>query len=820
MRRTIRQGKWQAMAALLAAIALSSWGTPGKTPEQESRRSELFVGEAPAAASREANGAVTINSLSGSAVILATGAQDCFSPAGSQTFCFQADSYTNDWEYVDYLWLKFPDGWTVTNVALSGTPSCTSSGTWEAFSWSLYNGTTNEVLILHPRRQAPTDHCTATYCVTVTPGGAPIVGDAQVSWYWDGDGYGSPPHWPCSSDGYTPAGQAACDEAVNPPVAVPPCTGVNLEASSTAGQGCPGYPIPYAMTLVNHTGAETSFDITYWGNSWPVSGPSTVGPLADGASANFTVMHHVPFGTVPGTLDTPSVGATDASNPGTSDSVALTSTAVDARLGSGPNSPAAHMDNLVVSYAGRLFNVGGYGSGGAVDIYDPATNTWTSGAPEPSPTIDYPVDGAVGLNASGEGVVVLFPDAASAVTTLHVYNMDTNVWSTPPLPAGFPPGGIWAPDIVCDPATNHCYITGGATSSGGGNLTTAYDYDVAANTITPLPPFTTARDFHASFLYGGKLCIAGGVDASTTVFASTQCYDFGLGAWGAENADVAALPLPMWGMGDGVLNLGGTPTPVLAGGADASFSTILADVLTYDGASWNVAASLPNAVFRAEGETVGDLFYLAGGSIGGFSPTPYLQFYGPCPAGCPTITIDPAVLPPMQRGVPYAVTFTASGGTAPYTYALTGTVPPGLVWDAATATLSGTPTWVGAYDFTIEATDDNGCTGSESYTLESLPNYGLHFLDNYGRSELCIDVVTGSYRWAVLSGPYAGMTFEGTGVVANGGTAFWTSPSDPVYIYATYDVRRKRARAYLSDSVTGVYSSINDTNTTNNPPCP
>jgi hypothetical protein len=53
----------------------------------------------------------------------------------------------------------------------------------------------------------------------VTSGSSPE--DALVSWFWDGDGYGNPPHDPCSDDGYTPNGQPQCDEAINPQAVVP-----------------------------------------------------------------------------------------------------------------------------------------------------------------------------------------------------------------------------------------------------------------------------------------------------------------------------------------------------------------------------------------------------------------------------------------------------------------------------------------------------------------------------------------------------------------------------------------------------------------------
>src|SRR5580704_4171867 len=60
------------------------------------------------------------------------------------------------------------------------------------------------------------------------------------------------------------------------------------------------------------------------------------------------------------------------------------------------------------------------------------------------------------------------------------------------------------------------------------------------------------------------------------------------------------------------------------------------------------------------------------------------------------ITITPSSLPNGQVGVAYSSqTLTATGGGAPYTWALTsGTLPAGITFNASTATISGTPTAV------------------------------------------------------------------------------------------------------------------------------
>lgn len=57
-------------------------------------------------------------------------------------------------------------------------------------------------------------------------------------------------------------------------------------------------------------------------------------------------------------------------------------------------------------------------------------------------------------------------------------------------------------------------------------------------------------------------------------------------------------------------------------------------------------------------------------------------------------------------------TFSASGGVAPFHYTLSGTLPTGLSWDAASATLSGTPTQTGSFPIAITATDSTTGSGA------------------------------------------------------------------------------------------------------------
>jgi hypothetical protein len=85
----------------------------------------------------------------------------------------------------------------------------------------------------------------------------------------------------------------------------------------------------------------------------------------------------------------------------------------------------------------------------------------------------------------------------------------------------------------------------------------------------------------------------------------------------------------------------------------------------------------------------------------------------------PGVVLSPATLPAGTPGVPYNEVITASGGTAPYTFVVSGSLPPGLILTPTptTATISGTPTTVGCFPFTVTVTDANGCATSVTYTI-------------------------------------------------------------------------------------------------------
>jgi large repetitive protein len=87
----------------------------------------------------------------------------------------------------------------------------------------------------------------------------------------------------------------------------------------------------------------------------------------------------------------------------------------------------------------------------------------------------------------------------------------------------------------------------------------------------------------------------------------------------------------------------------------------------------------------------------------------------------PQIVITTERLPDGRIGEAYSVGFAASGGIPPYSFAVNaGALPPGLAL-ANNGVLSGTPTQLGPFQFTIQATDSTRERGTRAFSLTIRP---------------------------------------------------------------------------------------------------
>ncbi len=173
--------------------------------------------------------------------------------------------------------------------------------------------------------------------------------------------------------------------------------------------------------------------------------------------------------------------------------------------------------------------------------------------------------------------------------------------------------------------------------------------------------------------------------------------------------------------------------------------------------------------------TVGVLsesFTLADNSLNGSPTTQTIALNG---NGVSPITLSPSssTLAAGTVGVVFGgVTFTATGGIAPYTYTHTGMLPPGLTLSSS-GVLSGTPTTAGGpYSFTVVATDSESVIGSNPYLLTIHMETATVTLGNLAQP------YTGLPLAATAATSPAGLTVMFTYTGSNG-TAYGPSSTPP-----------------------------------------
>jgi hypothetical protein len=246
----------------------------------------------------------------------------------------------------------------------------------------------------------------------------------------------------------------------------------------------------------------------------------------------------------------------------------------------------------------------------------------------------------------------------------------------------------------------------------------------------------------------------------------------------------AALAITTTTVPDGAVG-GGYATPVAAtGGTGADTFTVSSGTLPAglildpaSGVIYGVPTTAGAATFAV---TVTDS---ATPTADTATQTLSLTIDGPAP-----VSVTTTDLPAATQGVAYSQILTASGGTQPYTWAVTsGTLPGGMTLDPSTGVLSGTPTGSGSSQITVTATDSTTPTAQTATASLTLTVYSSGTL-SITTGTLAPDTAsvgtaysatldagggTAPYAWSVSSGALPpGLSLDpGSGVISGTPTA-------------------------------------------------
>lgn len=223
----------------------------------------------------------------------------------------------------------------------------------------------------------------------------------------------------------------------------------------------------------------------------------------------------------------------------------------------------------------------------------------------------------------------------------------------------------------------------------------------------------------------GAAATAAGTNVSGSLASAGNVNVTGTGTGVIAEGVVARLTCTALGTGNPFppvpLSLGSANVTLAAGGSAAP--TVTGSVLTYIDRC-DVDSSL--------GIDVVDVQYVVNLILA--STQPLFANHGDCNGDQSVDVVDVqllvnSILNPNQQlavltqsvtgpvvGTPYSFAFAAVGGAQPYAWAETGMPIPGLSLSAS-GTLSGNPTMPGQYSYSVQVTDSNNATASQTFTV-------------------------------------------------------------------------------------------------------
>ncbi|OLE53306.1 MAG: hypothetical protein AUG51_13600 [Acidobacteria bacterium 13_1_20CM_3_53_8] len=267
-----------------------------------------------------------------------------------------------------------------------------------------------------------------------------------------------------------------------------------------------------------------------------------------------------------------------------------------------PPMPTARQGFAVGVINGKLYAVGGDstigpGYGGVtpnplntLEVYDPATNAWSTLAP--MPTARFGLTAGV-INGK---LYAVGGFNSGYLRTLEAYDPATNTWSTlAPMPAA-------RYEMAAEVIDGNLYVAGGYDPAGNSN--TLQVYDPATNFWSTWSPMPLGRYRLAATVISGKLYAVAGSPFSTNS-SSLQAFDPSTNTW----AVMADLSMGLDSLAAGAIN-GKLYT---VGGTSSTGPTNAVNVYNPTTSAWSSVVAMPTArKLLAAGVINGKLYALGG----------------------------------------------------------------------------------------------------------------------------------------------------------------------------------------------------------------
>ncbi|PYF99672.1 N-acetylneuraminic acid mutarotase [Georgenia satyanarayanai] len=226
------------------------------------------------------------------------------------------------------------------------------------------------------------------------------------------------------------------------------------------------------------------------------------------------------------------------------------------------------------------------GSGGRITFLTPRDiGCWAEEAPLPVEVLD-----AGGVAIGDALYVVGGKGAAGHSTRAYRYDAPEGTWTRV---ADLPGPGVENPAVTTD--GTHLLVVGGSTAPFSGAVATAWSYDPATDTWSPLPSMPTARGGATAQVVDGQVYVAGGMTADGGSTAVVERLDLASGTWHAAPPLTTARDNPGSAVVDGVLYVFGGRTRLSNGQTPMGTLGSMEALHPASGGGWVPRSSMPTA---------------------------------------------------------------------------------------------------------------------------------------------------------------------------------------------------------------------------------